>query len=838
MGYFNDPWDCPGLAHLLEHTLMRGSAEQLGLFELAQQFNAELFAFTGMYEIVFSAQVSAVHKNALEHALLSQIEAYQPSATVIDQEVKVICQEFSNGHLDPVKRIQEVVKTTCNHNHPYAKFASGNVHTFAMHKTGELQDKLHELRDSILPTLCGATNQAGYSTKCVPTEPTLFLAEHLQKIIYVVSDTSQHKVILSVQIAKSTIQKLESLSVFMWLMNHLPKEALPSKLAQLGIISNYSVAVGLELAEEITIDVSFFLAPSTPELLNQVCHDLLAYLSFQAKRSWDPELCTYICTAAQIYAQTHDSTSPFSTINKADLTTIFARFVINNVRVLSLSSQAIIPSDLSAYKTPYYGTEFYITPFTCPTAQQDKQYPDEAMSLMTPLNLPFMHSLSMTPAVPVLDEAISNINTARGSCVLIPDETPSFLFECYLSLSVDTGSALSSIARRIWGKQLNQHLQLRFAHYLSLGSSLRVNVHQTGLTLHIKTHQCLAEALYEECIGYIENFPSQSVWSFDLVQAIQAERSHLQQRKTISAMQQAFSHLRHLILAEAPIIEEQVTALDKITSVVLKQDMVQFIKRANAEYMLFGRIPTALAQRVKQRLTQAHATPEKDATNTLESEQKLLTQAQISLPYNETHKSVGSGTLSSCVVYWHAQNKTPKDVAYLLLLEQLIYQPTFALLRNELALGYDVGCKFITHNQHPGFCVYFEYTATQSTGEPSNDAKCASARADDCSQEDFLTLFNQGLSQHLLTFIPQNAEQWQRAKTALIQQLSLPYATPSALAKQYWIMLGRYGALDYYETMHEYIKQLSYADFYQYIAGVIQPNNQLTLHVKTKFEEL
>ena len=813
MGYFNDPWDCPGLAHLFEHTLMRGSAEQLGLHDVAQEFNTELHAFTGMYDMTFTAAIPQPEKDALEKAILARIQEYQPTLPIIEQEMKVICQEFSNGHLDPVKRIQEVVKTTCNPRHPYAKFASGNVYTFAMHNTEELQKRLRELHQYILHAFFGQAQPTQTEFSSVTEYTSLFNPDHLQKMIFVQTDNSQHKVIMSVQITKSTLVNLESLSVFMWLMNQLPKDAIPNRLKQSGLIQNFSVAIGLELAEEITIDVSFFLASSTPAQLHHVCHELLAYLAYQTHISWAASSCAYICSAAEIYAQIHQTAVPFLSVNTDDLKTIFARFTPQNIRILSLSSDTnIIPPGLPALRTPYYGTAFYITSFPDLSVTQVMTQPTEGTSLITPFDLP-----DSTQSIRLLDAHISHYTGPNGSCVLIPDNSAQYAFECYLSFSITAHSAFSSVARRIWGKHINQAMQLHFAHYLALGCTIQINVHRTGFTFYLKTHQCLAYTLYTACITYIENFATHSTWTFDLAQAIQSERNHLQQSKKASAMQQAFMQLRDILLEEAVEIERQKDVLDGMTVASIKQDMVQFLAMANAEYMLFGRIPTALAEHVKQSLNTPHT--DSNSTGNLADSMPVNTQSNYVLPQHETVSAIGSGSLSSCVVYWHAYQNSPNDVAQLLLLEQLVYPPIFDLLRNEMALGYDVGSKFITHNQHPGFCVYYEYTDPL---KKTNMGTTEFAYAE----------FNRQLSQRLLSLIPKNEALWERAKVALIQQLSLPYGTPGALAKQYWIMLGKFGALDYYEKMREVIEQLDYADFYTYVATVIHADNQLTIDVK------
>ena len=50
-GYFNDPDDCPGLAHLCEHVLMHGQSLQGGLNEQFGQYGNPPLAQTGPSEV-------------------------------------------------------------------------------------------------------------------------------------------------------------------------------------------------------------------------------------------------------------------------------------------------------------------------------------------------------------------------------------------------------------------------------------------------------------------------------------------------------------------------------------------------------------------------------------------------------------------------------------------------------------------------------------------------------------------------------------------------------------------------------------------------------------------
>ncbi|MET1219663.1 MAG: insulinase family protein [Glaciecola sp.] len=149
-GYFDDPDDFPGLAHLYEHTLMRGSALAPGCHTVLANHHYTVAAVTDMQQITLTMECAHADVVTCSTLLEQTYLNYQPTLASIEAEINTICQEFSATCMDPIKRVQEVNKVTCNPLHPFAKFASGNIYTFAAHSPAGCQARLLALHQACI----------------------------------------------------------------------------------------------------------------------------------------------------------------------------------------------------------------------------------------------------------------------------------------------------------------------------------------------------------------------------------------------------------------------------------------------------------------------------------------------------------------------------------------------------------------------------------------------------------------------------------------------------------------------------------------------------------------
>ncbi|GAB3020813.1 insulinase family protein [Bowmanella dokdonensis] len=153
-GYFQDPPEMPGLAHLYEHMLSKGSAK----YPSPGEYKAFLAANSGRSNASTSAirtnyyfQVSAAaFPAALDRFAWQFIDPLLP-ASLIYRERQAVDAEFRLKFSDAYRRKREVVRQYIDGDHPYRKFSTGNLTT---------------LRDQPELSLSGAINGFGQQHYC------------------------------------------------------------------------------------------------------------------------------------------------------------------------------------------------------------------------------------------------------------------------------------------------------------------------------------------------------------------------------------------------------------------------------------------------------------------------------------------------------------------------------------------------------------------------------------------------------------------------------------------------------------------------------------------------
>ena len=144
-GYFNDPEHLPGLAHLFEH-LVESSAWNN---ELRQNSNLKLHltnAVTESQQTTFYFKSSPKQLCDALEVLAQSIMKPNFDATSIEQELKMVHEEYSMFLHDDYYKEEQLLKHVSNPGHPFHKFGFGNK--FTLNKT-DLKEQLLKLHQRI-----------------------------------------------------------------------------------------------------------------------------------------------------------------------------------------------------------------------------------------------------------------------------------------------------------------------------------------------------------------------------------------------------------------------------------------------------------------------------------------------------------------------------------------------------------------------------------------------------------------------------------------------------------------------------------------------------------------
>jgi len=140
VGYYNDPKDCQGLAHFIEHVIFMGTKKYRNnnyFYEFINNVNGEVNAQTSdtsttYYYTVPSSYLSKsldIFSNFFINPLFSQDS--------IDKEMHAINSEFQKHASTEGTRINAVLKEQVHSNHSYRSFGIGNLKTLNQKKIRE-----------------------------------------------------------------------------------------------------------------------------------------------------------------------------------------------------------------------------------------------------------------------------------------------------------------------------------------------------------------------------------------------------------------------------------------------------------------------------------------------------------------------------------------------------------------------------------------------------------------------------------------------------------------------------------------------------------------------------
>ncbi|WP_416307450.1 insulinase family protein [Neptunicella sp. SCSIO 80796] len=144
-GYFQDPANIAGLAHLYEHMLSKGSAKYPQTAEYKQfladhggRSNASTRSRSTNYYFQVANSGFAM---ALDRFAWQFIDPLLP-AEMVYKERHAVEAEFRLKYRDPFRRKREVIRQLINSDHPYSQFSTGNLVTLQDTQQQNLQQAL------------------------------------------------------------------------------------------------------------------------------------------------------------------------------------------------------------------------------------------------------------------------------------------------------------------------------------------------------------------------------------------------------------------------------------------------------------------------------------------------------------------------------------------------------------------------------------------------------------------------------------------------------------------------------------------------------------------------
>ena len=151
VGSKDDPEDYPGLAHFLEHMLFLGTAkypEPDSYQKFISDHGGGHNAYTSLDNTNYFFDVNADYLEEALDRFSQQFTAPLFNKDYVQREVNAVHSEFSSKIQDDGRRYLESFKKTLAPNHPYKKFAVGNLETLVDKEGAPLRSVLLDFYDT------------------------------------------------------------------------------------------------------------------------------------------------------------------------------------------------------------------------------------------------------------------------------------------------------------------------------------------------------------------------------------------------------------------------------------------------------------------------------------------------------------------------------------------------------------------------------------------------------------------------------------------------------------------------------------------------------------------
>lgn len=855
-GYFSDPEELPGLAHLIEHILMLGYPHK----------QRRISAYTSAENIHITVTHIEHNPQQIVTELLIYICQFEVTHAAIEHETQTIANEFTALKSDGLAAIQEVNKTTCNPAHPYHKFSTGNHASFRRQSTSALVEFAQQwLQQHVSPSninvyiiLAAAypadkidltrltlpqmqTASLFQPTKIAKSQPVptfehcypeLYLPRQQQIELLISASTRQPRVILSfaLHISATTQPHLDTLIV---LLNYPNWDALPHQLQQHGLIQHYQIDTGLQVGSTIELNINMAVTALGLRQYARIVHLWLMCLHAHADltlsasqtkhiellRFWRNNLSELAPIQWHEWCEHYHPSSVACTANMQsgnELHDIIRQCQSTQLRVLLIAQDEYLPYNADDIQlTPWYGTKFQIRPIL--------PYHNDTDPLARYAIRPFIHDLQWLSDLPTP----AAIKAYRQTCLSSPvhSHSPNHqlwyqpsdptqpsrqdVAHCYLAFEQPANVAihkrvdapLSIVAKRIWVTHLhNQCAALRY-QLTMLGGSCKIYPQQNGFTVKLACPAPLLMDILTDLIAQIIT-PQSSLPEYAELHHYQLQR--ITQQQPISAYQAAYAQLSTHLNHYPDLLEpDTFNAISQLSEAATVKYQTRFFEAFVCEGLVCGSLPAVQVEQLNQLLLNLTAR----STHLNEQDDiPTLPWQQHPSPIFTSRLLVSEHTFAvPCwVCLLLTPHKTLLDTIYAMTLAEVLAEPFFQRFRQELQLGYDVGSGFITHQQHPGISFYINYTQQN-------------ALAIHAMLLDFFAEMSAAL--------PQLSSSWSSIQANLTHQLSVDQQGAAQQAQHLWMQLGQLGGIDHDNALITLINRCSFAEFLAYSQSLLDPTS-------------
>ena len=797
---------------------MRGTDNQAGLQQIITQQHLRIDAHTSADKLLFTVSHITSDPLPIIANMLNAMCQFIATTESVASEIVTIADEFTAIKSDAIRAVQEVTRETCNPLHPFAKFPTGNAHTFSQHSVEELtlavqswlDTNLHSTNidihvicsKSLAPIDISALNahlpvsnvQAPIASS-LSSAPPLYLDVQQGIELFINAPTAQPRLILSFAVDVTDIAA-HDVALLLFILNYPPLTSMPHQLMEHGLVKQYHVDTGLQVKQTIELNINIAL---TELGLTQYSRIVRLWLSFLANQHTQPipDIIMHQLDIAMTWREcfSDDVAIPWaqwfeqlprtvelhdSAYSENGIRNLLEQCQLGQMRVLLLAPEDALPECSAPIKrSQWYETYYQSRPIALLPTLADPLLNDFSFDLFV-LNrfieqLPQLESQHVAQNDSIGQHLGSEHHDVYHEYYSGTDKP---IIEVFLALEYLRPDATSIIAKRIWVSGIEEKLHYLRYPFTMIGGNIKIYPNQTGLTLSVASPRPLLIPLLTEVFDLLKE-PLLLIGNFTTLH--QQQINNILQRRPKTAYQAAFSQLSETLCQQPTFYEyQQMETIQALDPQQVAEYHLGFFAACYGEALIYGNLSDQERRQVNC-LVQALTRAPKPTLN------NAIHQAKERVLYSQSNYH------NACfVTLLLSKEKSLKATLLSMVLAEVLAEPFFERFRQELQIGYDIGSGFITHQQHPGVSFYLNYTQHSAMSIYQHQ----------------VTFFNE--MRHAL---PQFAPHWPMVKQSLTHQLNPQSLGFSQQAQYLWMQMGRLGGIEHDALLVSLLNDTEFEEF-------------------------
>ncbi|MGS2721331.1 insulinase family protein [Paraglaciecola aestuariivivens] len=838
VGHFNDPDDCHGLSHLLEHLLFLGNQS----FKQANAFHDFLALHSGSVNALTGTEYTRYFfdvSQQQEQQGLTHLKAMLCSPLFLEdniaKEIHAIDAEFLLKQKDDLRRLYQVHKETCNPAHPFSKFSVGNQHTFAAFDIPTLKTKLQELHQSYYQPnnacLCFISQSplaksedmiqalfSDWSAHPLPKQPDfpdLYLPQHKGLKINILPLQKAKRLILTFALpGQLEYFRTKPLSILSHILGDEGKGGLLDFYKKQNWATTLSAGGGIEGSNFKDFNINLQLTDLGIQHEDQIIAGFFSYIQLlQTKgiESWriketamlNQLMWDFPDHAKPIDEATHLSQAMFeyppNYVIAGDYIIDFpcaktvmqmlSFFTPENMRIKSVNPEVKTEKQAKWYDTPYsteslstdklqkFKQNQFLAEFSLPQANPFLQTRSE----IQPVNANY------TAPQPILSQEGLNIWYGQDDKFCQPKGDCFLTFDC---LAVNQGVAVSA-AKRLWVALLNEKLNQKYYQANLAGMHFHFYPHQCGFSL--QTNGFSSKQL-EFCAELLTEIVTNNDFSETFEQVKAKQMQSLSNALLNKPVNRLFTRLAVLLQQQNYSPIDTAKTMANLTVQDISSVPKTLLNQFHLEGLMYGDWSLKEAQWVCDKISrfrQGYASCEKIHRGVADIRNIAPSMHHVECQHSDP----------AVVIYYQAPDASLSKVALSILFEQMIAAPFFNQLRTEQQLGYLVGSGYIPYNQHPGIGFYIQ-------------SPHASTEQLVFAIKSFINEFFQHIEQF--------KTMWEPLKNGLIKQLAEKDTNLSMKSQRLWMAIGN-NDFDFSSNhqLKQCIQDMHFADLKDFVQSLV-----------------